>query len=114
LQPLLLDANSSIDTLIQVVQIDDLSDSSQAAPVLDKLGKIIRGFCQSSNQLWEIAQRHKIRSSSCPSVLQQSPESMELSLLMGWEQHTEDITNTLNGCRELLRLKMILLKKLVT
>ncbi|SAL96545.1 hypothetical protein [Absidia glauca] len=112
LQPLLLDANSSIDTLIQVVQIDDLSDSSQAAPVLDKLGKIIRGFCQSSNQLWEMAQRHKIRSSSCPSALQQSPESMELSLLMGWEQHTEDISNTLNGCRELLRLKMILLKKL--
>ncbi|KAI8341774.1 peptidase family C50-domain-containing protein [Chlamydoabsidia padenii] len=108
---LLSDTSSSIDALIQLIQIDDICNKDHTGQVLIKLGTGIRAFCQSSSRFREmVEQQHKPNTFDCSSNLS-SPVAPESSLVMEWEQHAEEMTSALQGCRELMRLMTILVKK---
>ncbi|CAO3592950.1 unnamed protein product [Absidia cylindrospora] len=103
--------DSSVQCLTNVIQRNDISNSSYIEQSLMKLCKSLHSFRHSSNRSWEAIHQLKSNNASSPS-LSQSPELQTPPPLSNWDQHIIAMSSTLQQCSTIIPLNLVLAKKM--
>ncbi|CAO3592351.1 unnamed protein product [Absidia cylindrospora] len=105
---LFTDANSSIQSLIKIIENNEIESNRHTKEVTMKFYSIMNVFLHSATQVWEMIQQCH---SNCPTV-SQSPDLLSPQIPSVWKSYTEVLSDTLQQCSVLLPIALILVEKM--